>query len=266
MESIPEPRLADPSIRRQMEELIAQLKEGKLEVTIKKRVVEFSGEDLQDTDFAQQYPNRDLCYGVFVDCNLQYASLERFNLSHSKFTGSNLAVANLSEANVENSEFFHADCKFVKSELASFYGANLTEIDLSGADLRGVDFTGCDLSGAKLVAVRCEGANFSEAILRNCDFRGSDLRNTEFSRAQLFKADFSYANMVDCHFHPVDFSNSNFYQTEWNGDVPLDWPKNTPNEGEDACMRSISRIKELRNHPNRLRKALASGDLKLQIV
>ncbi len=260
------PILRCRSTRRKMQDLQSKLRKGEVNVEIALDGIQYSGDDLTGTDFADLYPRRQLAHGVFVGCNLRNTNLMRFNLCYTKFTGSNLVRANLKEAKVEYAEFFKANCSFVQSEFGSFHSSNLTEIDLSGADLRGVDFTGCDLSGAKLLAVQCEGANFSNAILRNCDFRGSDLRNTVFSKSQLFDTDFSYANMYNCRFHPVNFEGSNFFGTEWNGWEPKDWPRESPVGGEGACLKVISRIKVLRDNPVQLEAAIARGELGLNSI
>lgn len=113
--------------------------------------------------------------------------------------GIDLRQANLSGAFLDGA----------KMEEASFWGANLTEVDMSdgifcGSDFRAANLLGTCMAAADLKKARFEGAYFSRTILR-----GSDLQNCRFSCPSIFTVDlgevkslngaiYSHLGEVDC--------------------------------------------------------------------
>jgi uncharacterized protein YjbI with pentapeptide repeats len=74
---------------------------------------------------------------------------------------------------------------------ASFYGADLKDVNLFGADLRNCSFAWCSLKNATLACALIDGAD-----IRRADLDGTDLLYTDVKRASLDNAIITPASMI----------------------------------------------------------------------
>lgn len=165
--------------------------------------------------------------------NLQYAILDRSDLSQIDFTGANLAGASLREANLRGARFgcayggkySYMSVLFVPERLCSnlsgvnMQGANLYRANVSGtifefANLNYSNLLTADISGANLVGASLIGANLTGANISNSDLRGSRLSNAKFIGTNMRNSDLSFAIIDLSMFIGSDLSRSNLSFSE----------------------------------------------------
>lgn len=184
--------------------------------------------------------------------NLQYASLERSDLTGASLDKVNLENANLLGANLRNASLQGANLKGINLKDANLQGANFRGANLEGANLQraylnGAIFDDANLSSANLLEVnhttpskkdikreivsfvsatlqeadlskaKLEGANLTKAILTKSKFFASILSEANLSFAHLNESDFKSANVTKTNFEKADLTKSDFGGADLSG-------------------------------------------------
>ncbi len=100
--------------------------------------------------------------------------------------------ADLSERDLSHRYLVQADFREARLSSTNFYMADLRGACLAGADLTGADLTGADLSGADLRSAILKGANLLVTDMHNVVLNGADLRG-----ARNLTADQAYSAVFD---------------------------------------------------------------------
>lgn len=159
----------------------------------------------------------DLSYAKLSEVDLSRLDLQEADLSCAEIISADLTAINLSGADLKGVDFAHsnleaADLYGTCSDLASFYGANLSHSNLEYASLRECDFNGADLHYADLYCAdlyeaKLIGANLTETVMSCANLcsaylRESDVRHANFSNAKLQGVRISKININEASNFP----------------------------------------------------------------
>jgi uncharacterized protein YjbI with pentapeptide repeats len=155
----------------------------------------------------------DLDPGVYTECNLHGANLDRASLVHCSFTNSDLASTTIQSANLESADFSGCNMDYALLSRSDLYRARLIEAHLIKADLQDANLEDADLRSAILRTANFKGANLSRANLREAylvfaDFRLANLRGADLSRSDLTQSNFYGADLRGADLSGADLSGA----------------------------------------------------------
>ena len=152
------------------------------------------------------------------------ADLSGADLSYGNFAGATLTQVWMYRSNLMQSNFNHADARWVSAtgsnfssaQLvgANFEGASLRQTSFTGADLNAADFTNADLQGASLTQVRAGGSLWTGANLSQANWQGADLAGVDFSQANLSNSNFRDVNLSGANLRQANLEYASFHGSD----------------------------------------------------
>ena len=175
--------------------------------------------------------------GVHLDRReLEFANLQRVDLSGAHFELSNLTNASLSGSTLLDANLARSNLTNANLSGAVLTDANLTGVELVGASITSVtgfteeqlystasyqaknlqnmgfrsnDFTGWNLAGQNLFKANLARVNFSDANLSGANLVRANLHGARFPGADLIGANLSNSNLASARFAGVDLTGAN---------------------------------------------------------
>jgi uncharacterized protein YjbI with pentapeptide repeats len=131
------------------------------------------------------------------------------DLSGADLRKANFYGANLTESNVSGADLSGADFREANLFKADLHEANLRTANLTGALLVDVDFSGADLSGASLLAAHLNRADLMRADLNRAYLKEADLRGANLTGANLMRADLNRADLSEASLSGANLTGAN---------------------------------------------------------
>lgn len=100
---------------------------------------------------------------------------------------------------------------FVEPDLskATYYEANIREVNLSRTNLMEANLEGADFSGANFTKANLRKANLSGAVLSNANLRDADLKGASLAKGHFTGANFVNANLWEANLRRADLTGAN---------------------------------------------------------
>lgn len=155
----------------------------------------FDGEDLSGLP---------LRGAAFLACSFAEASLEKANLSDTRWTRCRAPRADFGLADVSDARFESCDLNnstWTRSRLAS---ATFHEVKLTGASFADAKALGMRIQASLLVSADLRGLSFRKQVLEHLNFTGADLGGCDFTEAVFEGGTLSGANLKNAKFQGAD--------------------------------------------------------------